>query len=449
MQYKFLLALLPFACSSSFSQGLTQSASGKSTILFKGTSAGIDLGSAQLNFGVNNLYRPVVSNAAKNNYTVFGANLSVANGDGIGSLFSGGDIVPSGKLNGFLGYSWSNTVLPDYVAQMKKIGQLQQTKELEYYTQFQKEALQDIAQALQQAVAKKLITTDESVIYFAAWKKDIQANAPFLFLKAFSNENINSSFKSERDSLKGKFIKILADQEKDKEGFDSMLNDLYKFKNKTNTYWKITAFGFGGIEAASFNHFSKVDSANLAASFTKENYRGGNIGVGINWQLPLFKIGLTYAYRSRDNFSLLDKTSYTLQQQVSLNGQTLTQENKLSGYSGAYGQVEVNELNADIILNIALDSIMKNNLLLNPYIRSTLFSRNKALLPNTTDIGVGFYFFQKVSKFLGGLYVEFPDIDNNIAKLNPIGQQDLRSGWKRLSFGIVTKISLTSIIANQ
>ena len=79
------------------------------------------------------------------------------------------------------------------------------------------------------------------------------------------------------------------------------------------------------------------------------------------------------------------------------------------------------------------------------YLRSSLFSRDTAYLKNYTNIGTGLYFINKKGKFLGGLYVELPDINNNVEKAKPQDEINIRPPFKKLTFGIVIKFNISSI----
>jgi len=80
-----------------------------------------------------------------------------------------------------------------------------------------------------------------------------------------------------------------------------------------------------------------------------------------------------------------------------------------------------------------------------PYIRIQT-STNTTLLPNTLNLGCGFYFFQQTGKFLGGFYAELPDVNNNYEKMKPTADQQLKGPLQRLTFGLVGKLSLSSFL---
>jgi hypothetical protein len=190
--------------------------------------------------------------------------------------------------------------------------------------------------------------------------------------------------------------------------------------------------------------FNGVNISNLGASFTDTLYKGGNIGVGFNLQAGSFWLGVTYNYVNGDNFINLSGKEYTLKTTDTSANQTLIREKKQTAYSGKYSKVETNELNIDLVKEFRMND--SSRIITNFYTRSSLYSRDTSFLKNYTNIGVGFYFLGKKSKFLGGLYVELPDINNNIEKAKSDIERNIRPPLRKLTFGIVTKISLSSIL---
>ena len=127
----------------------------------------------------------------------------------------------------------------------------------------------------------------------------------------------------------------------------------------------------------------------------------------------------------------------------------MIKEKKITAYSGKYGEVVVNRLNFDIIAAFKLDKEADNHILVNPYIRGNFFSRDTSLQLNTFNIGTGFYLFKKTGKFMGGLYIELPDVNNEIEKKKPLEDQNIRADFKRLTFGLVGRISINSLLSKQ
>ncbi len=410
------------------SQSLTQSAEGKSTVILKGSAISIDIGKTELNLGLNNL---LYSIGAKSKF-IYGGNIRAKNEEGIGNLFSEGYLVPAGSINGFLGYSKSNGNPP---------GKLQKLEnELNIYIYEFKEKFKEVIKASIYENIKDdtlIIYRDTLLILLNEDGMNSRLDKYIEKEKYKNNEGVKR-VKCDIDNLKKEY-NIYSDYKQKQ--IDSITEEYLK-----NIYHQFIIFGFGGIDAINFKHFTHFDTVKLSNSFDNVYFRGGNVGLGINLQYGLFQFGSTYSYKKTNNFKLLTNKEYTLKQTRTNGIQTLIDEKKISSYIGDYGEVEINELNFDFIFNLRLDEKATNHILINPYLRAQLFSRNENLLPNKVDLGCGFYFFQQNGSFLGGVYVELPDLNNNYEKAKPIDEQNFREPLKRISFGIVGKYSFNSLI---
>lgn len=429
------------------SQVITQSAEGTGTVIMEGSTISLDLGKTDLTFGWNNLRKNIVK---KNNDFLIGGEVKVKNSDGIGSLFSKGELVPQGGGNLFFGYYWSNAVIENYSSGSSGIN-----PDEEYLKT--KKRLLEIAIILLEdtlnneigALAKKHIKDDtKRSEAIQAVKDEFESSSAKLFFPSrFSENDADNEIKSFRTALKTRLKEVKTNVEKpyralSKENFTTKV----KFNKGRPGYYRLTAYLFGGITALDFKRFDKIDSLNLENSFADEYFRGGHFGIGINFEYWRFRFGLTYAYTKTSNFSALTATEYTLQSSTVINNQTLQTKDVVTAYGGGrYGEVEKNDLNIDIIYNCRLDKNGKNHILINPYLRASMFSRDTSLLINKANLGIGGYFFKESGKFLGGLYIELPDINNNIEKKKPADKQNLRPPLKRLNFGIVTKFSLKAL----
>lgn len=436
-----LLATTAIICANLSGQGLTQSAEGKSTIPVRGTTVGIDLAKTELSFGINNFNRQVTDSGKFKPF--FGFDIKVKNEEGIGKLFSAGDLVPAGSANFQYGLSRSNI--------NKKMQSRSKDSSNKEAARFQKELeengekfksempalIESKCNSIQDTTARKL--TKEEI--YKAFKAADSLPLFYAYIKEGPNDSpevlqvkrvIVSAAKA-----KDKQLNLLLGKHQEKmKGFKTRYDDIM--------YKRFTIFGFGGINALDFKRFIKYDSANLANSFEDVNERGGKIGIGLNYQIGNFWLGATYSYVSTNNFSRLKKNEYTLRRTTTVAPQSLIEDSKVTAYSGNYSSIEINELNFDAIYYLKLDSNAKNNILINPYFRGNLFSRDTALLPNKINIGTGFYFFQKGSKFLGGFYVELPDINDNEEKKKPADERNIRPAIRKLTFGIIAKFNLST-----
>lgn len=214
-------------------------------------------------------------------------------------------------------------------------------------------------------------------------------------------------------------------------------------------YQQFKAFVFGGINALEFKRFVGWNDVNLSDSFKDEYFRGGNLGIGANYQIKNWLFGISYQYLYANNFSLLSSKDYSSKVVQSQNNQSITQEKKITAYSGDYGSFRLNQLVADFIYNLSVDKSNSYFVLVNPYFNAQLFSGNKDIYPDNFNIGSGFYLFNNKKKFLGGFYTQLNDVGNTFEKLKPIGEQNLRPASKRITFGLVATYSFNSIFPEK
>lgn len=376
-------------------QGITKSAKGEGTVLFKGNNITLDIGETEASFGFNNLQQSI----GKSKKVIWGTNVKAKNESGIGGIFSRGDFVPAGSINLFAGYSLSNGLPKGFKAAYKK--------EIDKYTSYLEQADITLAERIKSLVSTELDKEELRELRYEIFSKIESSRTPDAFI------NYVLSLKPEKEvekiavkDLSEKLKRLLNNYKSELTKYEQAIKSIEKKLDTSSTYWQAMFFAFGGISASEFKHFTGVDTLVLSNSFTDEYFQGGHFGVGANFQYGSFTIGMTYNYRNTSNFGLLSSKDYTLRTANTVNNQTLIQEKKITGYSGTYGKVEVNEFAFDFMWRAKLDPEGENSILVNPYVKAQLFSRNKELLPNSTTIGTGLYFFQNTGKFLGGIYLE-------------------------------------------
>lgn len=423
----YLLLHIPLTL---MAQSVTKTAKDQGTVLYKGNLISLDIGETELSAGVNNL-----ENIYGNSHDfIFGGNLTAKSAAGIGNLFSKGDLVPDATLKGYFGYYFSKGG-PEGFSKKWTI-------------------LRDEAQEQQDAL---MTTIDEQV---QAAIDDIQNDTIGKAVQALFKAKTNwATFITQVEALKtgedadnedlDDFITTIKDYQKEiaeqEQKLATELRTLEK-NQSSKCFYQFMFFISGGINATEFKRFSGVDTVNLANSFADQSFRGGRFGVGLNAALWRFTLGATYDYVETNNFALLTSKEYNLKTTNTVGSQTLTQEKKITAYSGDYAKIRINQFNLDLLYNQRLDKKAKNHLLLNAYLRVQTMSDNTKLYPNTMNCGIGAYFFQQTGKFLGGLYVELPDVNNNIEKNKPEADQNLRAPMERLTFGIVGKFTLSSLL---
>jgi hypothetical protein len=434
MKTIYILLTLLVIGSTAFGQRMTQTAEGESSVLFRGTNITLDIAKTDLSFGLNNLNKTI----GETNRYFIGTDIGVKNEEGIGQLFSAGKLVPSAKANFYGGWSWSNG---KDLANEKRVNELNEQKE-----RVEKEYLNTFYPAMEKIVLLRI--PDPTDGFRMQLLTALAVKEPVLIFKKRLAENEKDS--DQIKNAKKEILKTIAELEKTRDErfteIDKELGTLNETLSK-KSYLQIMPFVFGGISASEFKRFRGFDTLNYKNSFTDEYFRGGQFGFGLNAQWRFITFGITYSYFQTNNFDLLTKKEYTFKDVQSNGGsQSLTEEKKITAYAGEYGKVEVNQLKTDLVFNFKLDPKAVNHLLVNPYFQARSYSRNVELLPNTMNVGCGFYFFNNKGKFLGGFYTELPDVKNELEKAKPIADQNLREPLKRITFGIVGKFSFNSLL---
>lgn len=433
MKIKILLPVLFFISAYTFGQGLTQDAEGKSTLLFRGNNISLDIAKTNLNLGFNNVDKAI----AETSHHILGVDISGKSEEGISNLFSKGKLVPTARGSLYAGWSFSNGILPNIEASRLLVAKKKVKVEIDFEKSFY----------LDMPLFIKFHTNDNIKLLRDELLTSISGKEPILDFKKKlgKKESDSDEMKTAKDNIT-KELEKLEDKRDEKL---KHLNDEWDKIEKMNTntkYWQVMVFGFGSINASEFKRFTAFNETDFNKSFSDEYFRGGSGGIGVNAQWGNILLGLTYNYSATNNFNLLTKKEYTIRNTQTSGSQNVIEEKKVTAYTGTYGEVQINEFNADVVVNFSLDKQSTNHVLVNPYFRAKCFSRDKTLLPDTMNVGCGFYFFKNDGKFMGGFYTELPDINNKLEKAKPIADQNLRDPLKRLSFGIIGKFSINSVL---
>lgn len=415
-----------------FSQSLTNNAEGSSSILFKGSNISFDLGKTELEVDVNNLFKVIGEKKPK---PIMGLSLSGQNAEGIGDLLKTGDMQPDVKMNGFFGISFSNGIFPQVESKKDELAKAVIKKEAEmvalFYAEMPKFLDDNVTDVTLRNKLKKSLGDKESRIDFGEKAEDSVGDNPTI--KA-EKQKVRNELKRYDDELKVKIDPLIKKRKEISE-------DVSK-----KTFWQVLVFAKGGLNATSFKTYS-FNQDNLKDSFTATDFHGGNGGLCLNFQYGIFTFGASYLYEYTNNFKLLTKKEYTFED-VKTNGtQSIKEEKKITAYSGTYeSNIEINTLQLDMVFNVKLDPKGTNHILINPYYRSCTFTNKSAVLPYTMNTGLGFYLYNDGGKLLGGIYAELPDLQSNYEKLKPEAERNLKSPFKRATFGLVTKFSINSLL---
>lgn len=376
-------------------QSVTESKGSTNSILLNGSAITVKITdpSIRLDWQKSDLFKN-----NRNNGYIAGLSARGENESGVSGVFKSGDMVPAGRITAVAGLTFSNNV--------------NQSAEKE------RENARNKEKEIRDELSKLILIKDE--------------------LKKADQDT--TAIKAMITGITERELKPLLQQEVKAAG-----------KTTAIAFHKTTAFVFGGINAKSFKRFTGYDANNLLNSFTDQDFRGGFAGAGVNYQYRNLQFGATAAYARADNQSLLTEGDYLYQQTTTVNNQVVVESQEIKAFGGPYSTAGYCLLNADFIGNFALDAISnaeqpRNYMLINPYFHAKIGSSNKRLLPNTTDIGMGLYVFNNKSMLLGGIFVELPDVGNNIQKSVFGTAGSTKPALQRLSFGIVTRLNLHSFM---
>ncbi len=438
MKQHLLTAGFVLCATLSNAQGLTQNAEGKSTILFKGTAISLDIAKTDVSFGINNLVRAVRLSTRKDNIRpIFGIDVSAKSEEGIGGLFSKGDLIPNAKANAFFGFSISNRYVSDIEEAKQNMEDELQKNSVQNALDFHSTITAAVNDMPSDYKSEKegLLKCTNNVSKFRRQLQKIDPGTDTVL------ESLVSGLGEIADSLDKQYLRSDS-------SIRASLRDNYR-KLTANNLRIFSMYGFGGINAISFKHFDSVNNASYAKSFTKEEFRGGNIGIGFNYQVTEWRFGITYEYEQTHNFSALDKVDYTLETLNAAGNQSLKQEKEITAYSGEYGKVEVNRLNADIIYSLRLDKDANTFCYINPYFRSKIASGILLCWSIRSMSGPVFISLIKTPSLSAVCTSNFPTSKITLKNKKPAGDQNIRPALKRLTFGIVAKMSISSMLKLQ
>jgi hypothetical protein len=453
MKKRALILLVILLTGKIQAQVLGSDASGNSTILYQGKTVGIDVLKTAINLSVNNYKGELAKDSAK--WLVWGINSQAKADENIANIFDGGSLGSDFKLEGFVGRSFNYGFSRRYKNLNTEYDSVQKlydaTKNLLYLSgKSSSEELDSLVQKEINAFAKRIKISDTDI-------KPLSDTIPVIlhrsiddlvFIKITSYANTLKD-KEQRFFVRALAIKLSRSNDRNALAEADLRDKSEKLRvSMTNLrgYWakRLTLYAMAGLNTSAFKYFSTLDSSNFSNSFEDKFFTGGHAYVGANYNLGaqcLF--GLNGGVNYDNNLISLKSKEYTLKTSNSNSTQTLTSEKKITAYSGDYNVIYTYPVNADIIIFFNITDSAK--MALNGYLRQS-FSDHKKIVPNTTNFGLAVYFFKRSkSKFLGGMYVEAPDVRNNIAKMD--AEAHLRQLNNRLTFGLIAKFTFSSLFS--
>lgn len=385
-KYIFLFLIIS---STVTAQTLTQDAEGQSTVLYQGGNVGIDITKANLTFAYTNLGLAPTSDTSNKFKFIWGVNASGKNNDGLTNIFERGYFQPEASLGGFVGVKYRFDTKP--------------------------------------ASLETLETQKEPLV---KEKKEV-------------NKAIDE-LKEKTDVVSIAKLTELKKKQKELDEKIQAINDQREKINNTRVRKLGIIYLRGERNATSFKLVEEVaDAGSFSKKFNNKDFYGGTIGLGLNYETGKWLFGSSLDYEFTNNTELLTKQTYTLTTTETIGNQSLENKKEITAFSGNYNSYKRLNLNADVILFSSIDDEKRNYIAWNFYLRHKI-SQSKDVMPTYTNVGLGAYFFNKLNKFLGGVYVEAPDVfeKKEAQKLDP----NFRAIHNRLSFGLVARFNFASIL---
>jgi hypothetical protein len=205
--------------------------------------------------------------------------------------------------------------------------------------------------------------------------------------------------------------------------------------NKENAcYGRWMVYARIGASAGKFNLYTQTDSTNLKDQLKEIYYNGLSFQFGMNLQLGgVLLLGLTTGIQEANNLGTLSKQEFILTTTQTSENQKLVKEEKITAYSGDFQEFDRFDIDADVVgfFKLGKSHVMTPY----GYFRWRFPLGDEHTFPNLMNAGLGVNFFTNKGNHLGGLFLELPDITNELKKDREL--------LNRLTLGITFKISFS------
>lgn len=373
-------------------QTLSQDAEGQSSILYYGGAVGFDVGKPAISFSYSNLGKSYAKEKQGRPVFIYGVNAFGGNTNNVADLFKGGDFQAQSGFSAIAGMRIRMDKIP-------------------------------VSHATLEADKKQLQKERDSI------SKEITA------LGATPSPGAEGEIKRREARL---------------EEIKTSIHEINARLEKTQGILVrrvLLLYGRAGRSAAAFKRaLPNPDPGGFSVVFEDEKFNGKNFSAGVNYETGRFLFGFETSHEYTDNLDMLSSNTYTLTTTETVGNQTLVSTREITAYAGTYATYQRVSYNADVIVFSAIDSENKEYIAWNLYLRGKV-SRDRNVIPTYKDLGAGAYFFNKENKFLGGLYLEAPDVSQDLEAVKEDPQY--RKLQNRLSFGIVARFNFASIIGPE
>jgi hypothetical protein len=191
------------------------------------------------------------------------------------------------------------------------------------------------------------------------------------------------------------------------------------------------------MNASNYILYNQPSFTPFSSRFDTAQYRGGFIDLGLNYDFgPNWVIGAGVGYEKSNTFDSLSKSDYAERTSETNGQQQFTSEKKYTAFSGQYKSYDRATIKTDILYFGKISNEFR-------FVWNLIYTRwylpiNQKDIKGIGNIGTGFNFYKENGKFAGGIYLEETDLFNNLS-------DDNSSFFRRLTFGITTKFSFSSI----
>lgn len=435
MKKHILLATLSFTCATASGQILNEDASGKSSILVKGTSVSINITEAQAQIShIGTFGGKTDDTKTFHEKLIWGFDVKAKSKSGVSDLFSDGKITPESSLSLLFGKQFTKFfvkgALNDVQTERNKRIALEKNFQADYMAVVSNEiAKSSLSTADQKSFKTKL---DDLTIggvqgldeRAQALEKDYKDPAVLLSVQNVL-KNLIIWYSNQEDRVSTIMKKI--EEEKNPN------LHIRSIRNRTNTFYA----RLGG-SATGFTQDNGAGIRVFDTRFTEEISRNfyGEVGLIRQWQMNY--LGINVGYANLGNFDKLTSADYKYSaQDTMINSGKLSSDKSFKGYSGAFGYFGKIYLAMDYQHLVQLEE--SKYLSIGPYTRINKVFSEADLSNSYVVLGASLnYLDGKAGKFLGGIYIQSDDIS---------GKTEPNFG-KSIKFGLIVKFSLSTLGIN-
>ncbi len=383
-----LLVLIQFFHNTLSAQTLSQDSQGSSSVLYHGGSIGFDIAQTNITFSYTNLGLTPEADISAKARSVWGLNAHGRNHEGLAGIFRQGDLQPEAGFGGFWG--------------------------LKYRFDEKPRSLSDLQNQI------SMLRADRTAV-----RNQMEALA--------GKEDPESIARLEKLRMRHKDL-------------DDQIQEINDAREKINEQ-RVRKLGLvylrGGVNASAFRlALENQDPASFTKAFRHQDFKGGYLGAGINYESGRWLYGLAIDYEFTNNLELLASQSFTLTTTEVIGNRALESKREFNAWTGNYTTYSRAGYSIDVIRFSLINEQEENYVALNFYLRHK-FADSGDIMPSVTDIGTGAWFFNMSNKFLGGIYLEVPDLFRSIEGMKT--EPDSRILQNRLSFGLVGRFNFASI----